>query len=116
MVSRVVAWYTGNRRYDSGAVPSPSAWAAAALPDDGALAFMLLAEDGTGRIMQGNDIYFCVPAEHPDGEVWGHNDETPEEVRSRYGVDTLVFRGQWTSDAEMRAVLDEIREMIEGGG
>lgn len=49
-------------------------------------------------IMMGNDSYFWVPSTG----VIGHNDEPEESIRARYGEDTIVWRGKWTTPEDLR--------------
>jgi hypothetical protein len=49
------------------------------------------------QIMMGNDSYFYVPSTG----VFGHGNESADEIRERYGADTIVWRGQWTTMAEI---------------
>jgi hypothetical protein len=49
--------------------------------------------------MMGNDTYFFVPATG----VIGHSDDTVEEVRARYGEETVIWRGQWTTPDDLAA-------------
>lgn len=98
-VARWRVWYIGG---DTTEGRSFAEWQA--LPDDGVLTVMLWHQDGTRRVEQGNDSYFATP----DG-VYGHNDETVEQIEARY-PGASVKRGMWTTDAEMARVAAEAIE------
>jgi hypothetical protein len=51
------------------------------------------------QVVMGNDSYFFTP-----NGIVGHSDETPAEIRSRYGLDTAVLRGRWTTANEIHAL------------
>lgn len=98
-VARWRVWYVGGDTIEG---RSFAAWKR--LPDDGVLTVMLWHGDGTRRVEQGNDSYFATP----DG-VFGHNDETVEQIEARY-PGASVKRGMWTTDAEMARVAAEAIE------
>ena len=98
-VARWRVWYVGGRVRNGRTF---GAWKR--LPDDGVLTVMLWFDDGTRRVEQGNDSYFATP----EG-VFGHNDETAEQIEARY-PGASVKRGMWTTDAEMHRVAAEAIE------
>jgi hypothetical protein len=98
-VTRWRVWFVGGHTYDG---ETFNDWAS--IPDDGVLSVMLWFDDGTRRVMQGNDFYFATP-----GGVYGHNDHPQQETERRY-PGASVKRGQWTTDAEMEHIA---REAIE---
>jgi hypothetical protein len=52
--------------------------------------------------LMGNDSYFLVP----ETGVLGHSDETVEEIRTRYGQETVVWRGMWVTAERFHAMID----------
>ena len=98
-VTRWRAWFTQGRVFDG---ESFEDWQG--LPGDGVLSVMLWHEDGTRRMMQGNDFYFATP----DG-VYGHNDHPQAETERRY-PGASVKRGMWVTDAEYVRITTEAME------
>jgi hypothetical protein len=98
-VVRFKVWYVGGASTEG---ESFADWQA--LPDDGVLSVMLWHEDGTRRVMQGNDFYFATP-----GGVYGHNDHPQQETERRY-PGASVKRGMWTTDEIMEKVSQEAME------
>lgn len=71
-------------------------WKAA--PDDGVLRVDVQVSNDHTQALYGREQYFATP----DG-VWGHSDDSIEEVRKRY-PGAAVKRGKWTTAPEMKAV------------
>jgi hypothetical protein len=85
--------------YDDGSVYEGADWEFAALPDDGFLGCTLLFEDGTRRLMSGNDYYWI--AQGKAGPIFANDNMQPDPTR--YSK-LSVKRGRWTDDATMRGV------------
>lgn len=94
------AWYKGGRAYCSGEV----LWAE--LPDDEALGFVVLFDNGERRMVSGSDLYWMVELEGDLTICQGFHDD---HVDKRY-PGAVLKKGAWTSDAEMRRVNDEMRD------
>jgi hypothetical protein len=100
-ITGLLMLYTGGAYHY--ALGAPTAAAVAEWPTDGVQVGLLFfdAEWAPGQpnrqVMMGNNSYFFVPSTG----VVGHNDESVSEIRERYGADTIVWRGQWTTPAEI---------------
>jgi len=100
-------WYTNGRsgtfecQTDADFI---SQWAA--LPDDGVLAFKFWfdAKNPTrlGQNLNGNDWYWLQPTDN--GVLFGHSDDTQDEILARY-PGAILKRGQWTTADEMQTVV-----------
>jgi hypothetical protein len=90
-------WFVGGLVIDTLSTPDLRDW-----PADGVLVLMLYFDHEASpgkpyrQAMMGNDSYFHVPSTG----VYGHNDESVSEIKSRYGDETIVMRGMWASPAE----------------
>jgi hypothetical protein len=71
------------------------------MPDDGMLAVKVFFNDGLSRNCAGNDWYGLLVSSPDTWTVIHNNNEDNEE---RYPT-ALWKRGQWTSEAEMHAVI-----------
>src|SRR5690348_5992396 len=99
------AWYFDGSDYTSREI----AWYD--LPADGVVAvrvyFDQQAPDGSplSRIMLGGncDYYFCAPG--PQGPIYGHSNDPPEEMEARY-PGASIKRGKWTDETTMYEVQD----------
>lgn len=98
------AWYASGATHHAHSPQDLNAW-----PNDGVLIIVLYdtREITPGRhyrqVLMGNDTYFFVP----HSGVFGHNDDPAETVRARYGSDTLVWRGMWTTNSDFQRVIDD---------
>lgn len=96
-VRRWRAWYTEGRTFDGETFED---WRA--LPDDGALEFVVCFEDGTSRMASGNDRYWSVPG----GVFLAHSNDPADEITERY-PGASIKRGMWTTETDMARVHDE---------
>jgi hypothetical protein len=94
----VRGWFVGGLALDTLTTPDLRDW-----PSDGVLVLMLYLSDGGRQVMMGNDTYFYAPSTG----AYGHNNDTPESVRARYGPDAIVLRGMWASPEEFARVVAE---------
>lgn len=92
------AWYEGSV-FDS----RTTQWED--LPADGVQYVVLYHEDGTRRVMSGNDYYWRWRSDF--GMVYAHGDERPSEERY---PDATVLRGKWTSDENLKRIEAEAME------
>lgn len=103
------AWFTGGLRFDSAA----HSWGD--LPDDGCLAIRLYFDEvlhgnRLSRTCSGSDFYWrSVSAE---GDIYAHSNDTREDIEARY-PGAVICRGQWTSDAEIQRVNEEMNDATE---
>lgn len=96
-IARWKAWYTEDRVFEGTTFDE---WES--LPVDGVLSVILFHQDGTRRVMQGDELYFSTP----EG-VYAHDSRySVDEVEKRYSG-ASVKRGKWTTDAEMERVAVE---------
>jgi hypothetical protein len=79
-----------------------------ALPDDGVLAFKFYfdakAPTRLSQNLNGNDWYWIQPTDN--GIVFGHSDDTKEDILTRY-PGALLKRGMWTTVNDIQRVISE---------
>jgi len=92
------AWYRGGQAWCS----NGTAWAD--LPDEGVIGVKILFDDGTSRNMTGSDFYWMADILGVPTLCQGLHDDRPAE---RYPGASIKL-GVWTTDAEMRSVLEQM--------
>lgn len=89
--------------YSGGSIYSSKDTAISALPSTGMLVWMLYFDNGTRRIMHGNDTYFWFNDGSEEG-IFASNDDLPEEINARYSGAKIIL-GELVSDNEMKSTL-----------
>jgi hypothetical protein len=102
MSASFCAWYDFDRYFEGEGSDF------AALPRDGMQVLLIRHPDGIWQMCTGHDFYFYQPV----SGVWGHNSDSEASIHERYGEDTIVVRGRWTTREAIERYLTESRERI----
>lgn len=97
MIVKWKAFFSGGRIFDN-----TTEWPN--LPNTGALIFMLTFEDGTRRVMHGNDRYFWQNNGSIDG-IFACTDDPAAEIIVRY-PGAIIIEGELVIDTEMNAAME----------
>ena len=92
------AWYRGGQAFCS----AGSEWAD--LPDEGVIGVTIVYSDETRRFMTGSDFYWVADIMGKATFCQGLHDDFPER---RY-PGAIIKKGVWTTDEEMRLVLEKM--------
>lgn len=108
-VMAVSWWYTDGRQGHFEAPTDDELMAEwEKLPDDGVLAFKfyydVCSPTRLAQNLNGNDWYWLQPTDK--GVLFGHSDDTQENILARY-PGAVLRRGQWTTPDEMQRVITE---------